>query len=91
MKTHDTGRRNISDAERWASMAGGAALTLYGLARFRRRGWILATFGILLLRRGATGHCHTYDYLGGSTAEGSSMLPPHGDPLSDQLRGVRQG
>lgn len=83
--------RNISDAERWASMAGGTALTLYGLSRFRRQGWILAAFGLLLFRRGASGHCHTYDVLGVSTAEESGMLPPHGDPLSHQLRGVRQG
>jgi hypothetical protein len=83
--------RNISGAERWGSMVAGAALTLYGLSRFRRGGWILSAFGVLLLRRGATGHCHTYDLLGVSTAEDSSMLPPHGDPLSHQLRGVRQG
>jgi uncharacterized membrane protein len=84
-------RRNISDGERWGSIFGGAALTIYGLSRFRRGGWILATFGVLLLRRGATGHCDTYDLLGVSTAEGSSMLPPHGDPFSHQLRRVREG
>jgi uncharacterized membrane protein len=78
--------RNISEAERWGSMVGGAALTLYGVSRFRRHGWILAAFGVFLFRRGATGYCHTYDALGVSTAEGSSMLPPHGDPLSHQLR-----
>jgi uncharacterized membrane protein len=82
---------NISTAERWGSMLGGAALTLYGLSRLRRGGWILAGFGVLLFGRGAGGHCRTYDLLGVSTAERSDMLPPHGDPLDDQLRGVRQG
>jgi hypothetical protein len=48
-------------------MAAGAALTAYGLSRFRRRGWILAGFGILLFRRGATGYCITYDVLGINT------------------------
>ncbi|HEY7497966.1 MAG TPA: DUF2892 domain-containing protein [Vicinamibacterales bacterium] len=89
MKTGST--RNISDAERWGSMIGGAALTLYGLSRFSRGGWILSAFGVLLFRRGATAHCHTYDLFGVSTAEGSDMLPPHGDPLSHQLRGIREG
>jgi uncharacterized membrane protein len=86
---HYTRSRNISDAERWASMAGGAALTLYGLSRLRRHGWTLIPFGVWLFRRGSTGHCVTYDVLGVSTAEmaeRSSMLPPHGDPLSHQLR-----
>jgi len=59
---------NISEAERWGSMVVGAALTLYGLSRLRRHGWILATFGTLLFRRGVTGHCYTYDLLGITTA-----------------------
>ena len=50
-------------------MIGGAALTLYGLGRWRRGGWILAGFGVLLFRRGATGHCVTYDLLGVSSGE----------------------
>lgn len=90
MTEHQSCGRNISDVERWASLASGTALTLYGLSRLRRHGWILAAFGILLFRRGATGHCHTYQWLGVNTAEDSSMLPPHGDPLADQLRRVRQ-
>jgi len=81
--------RNMHDVERWLSIAGGAALTAYGLGR-QRLGWTLAMCGVWLLRRGATGHCHTYDLLGISMAEESGMLPPHGDPLSHQLRGLRQ-
>ena len=53
----------MSDADRWGSIIGGVALTYYGFRRFRRGGWILAGFGLLLLRRGATGHCSTYDLL----------------------------
>jgi uncharacterized membrane protein len=78
--------RNMSDAERWGSMAAGAALALYGLSRMRRHGWILAMFGALLFRRGTSGHCYTYELLGVSTADRSDMLTPHGDPLSHQLR-----
>jgi uncharacterized membrane protein len=54
----------MSEADRLGSLIGGAALTLYGLRRWRRGGWILAGFGVLLFRRGATGHCLTYDLLG---------------------------
>jgi hypothetical protein len=61
--------RNISEGERWGSMLAGTALTLYGLSRLRRHGWILATFGVLLFRRGAAGHCYTYDVMGVSTAD----------------------
>lgn len=59
--------RNISEAERWLSIGAGIALTVYGLTK-RRAGWVLAGFGAMLLHRGTTGHCHTYDALGISTA-----------------------
>jgi uncharacterized membrane protein len=62
-------RRNISDAERWGSMVAGAALTLYGLNRWRRGGWLLTAGGVYLFQRGKTGHCYTYDLLGVSTAD----------------------
>jgi uncharacterized membrane protein len=61
--------RNISQTERWGSIAAGAAMAMYGLSRRQRAGWTLAAFGAWLFRRGATGHCHTYDLLGFSTAE----------------------
>jgi uncharacterized membrane protein len=60
--------RNISDAERWLSMAAGTGLALYGLTRRRTSGWALAAFGGMLLQRGATGHCHTYEAFGINTA-----------------------
>lgn len=61
--------RNISEAERWLSIAAGIGLATYGLTR--RRGaaaLMLAAFGGLLVRRGASGHCHTYELFGINTA-----------------------
>jgi uncharacterized membrane protein len=60
--------RNISEFERWASMAAGAGMMLYGLSRRRGNGWILATFGGLLFRRGFVGHCVTYELFDINTA-----------------------
>ena len=63
--------RNISDAEKWGSIAAGTALALYGLSRRRTSGVVLAALGGMLVRRGASGHCSTYEMLGINTA-GSS-------------------
>ena len=60
--------RNISEAERWASMAGGIGLAAYGVSRRRPTGWIVAGLGAMLFRRGLSGHCHTYEMLGLNTA-----------------------
>lgn len=60
--------RNISDSERWISMAAGAGLTAYGMGKGRLPGWALAGLGVLLFRRGMTGHCDTYRMLGLNTA-----------------------
>jgi len=60
--------RNISEAERWASMAGGVGLAAYGISKGRLPGWALAGLGALLFRRGMTGHCDTYQMLGLNTA-----------------------
>jgi uncharacterized membrane protein len=60
--------QNISDAERWASVAAGAGLAVYGVSRRTIGGWLMAGFGALLLQRGVSGHCHTYDVLGLNTA-----------------------
>ncbi len=64
--------QNINEAERWASMAAGAALAAYGLSRRRGSGWILAALGGALLQRGYTGYCHVYDALGMNSAGGPS-------------------
>jgi uncharacterized membrane protein len=63
--------RNINNAERWASMAAGAALAAYGLSRRRGGGWMLAAVGGALVQRGVTGFCHVYDALGMNSAVGS--------------------
>jgi len=60
--------RNISDAERWISLAAGAGLAAYGLTRRTTSGWVMAGLGALLVRRGTTGHCDTYQMLGLNTA-----------------------
>ena len=61
--------RNISEVERWVSVAAGTGLTLYGLSRRKKpAGWVLAALGGALLERGATGRCRTYEALGMNTA-----------------------
>jgi len=60
--------RNLSEFERWASIAAGTALAVYGLSRFRSSGWLYAGVGGLLLRRGVTAHCDVYEALGVNTA-----------------------
>jgi uncharacterized membrane protein len=60
--------RNISDVEKWVSLAAGAGLTIYGISRARRAGWLLAAVGGMLLERGATGHCRVYEALNINTA-----------------------
>jgi uncharacterized membrane protein len=60
--------RNISNVEKWISIAAGAGLAAYGLARLKRDGWMYAGLGGLLLRRGITQHCDVYEALGMNTA-----------------------
>jgi uncharacterized membrane protein len=59
---------NISDVEKWISLAAGAGMTVYGLRRARRGGWMLAALGGYLVERGVTGHCHVYEALNVNTA-----------------------
>ena len=60
--------RNLGDLERWVSLAAGAGLTIYGLSRLRRNGWLYAALGGVLLQRGVTAHCQVYEALGLNTA-----------------------
>jgi uncharacterized membrane protein len=62
-------RGNISETERWVSMAAGAGLVAYGLTRRRGSRLVVAGLGALLARRGVTGHCDVYKALGFNTAE----------------------
>jgi uncharacterized membrane protein len=60
--------RNISNVEKWASIAAGAGLAAYGFSRLKRNGWLYAGLGGLLVRRGVTQHCDVYEALGLNTA-----------------------
>jgi uncharacterized membrane protein len=61
--------QNISEVERWGSLALGAVLVLAGFSRGRGTGLLLGLAGGALVYRGVTGHCHGYDILGINTAE----------------------
>ena len=60
--------RNISDTEKWLSIAAGTGLALYGISRRNKQGWLMTAIGGMLLQRGTTGHCHLYEALGLNTA-----------------------
>ncbi|MBV9470280.1 MAG: DUF2892 domain-containing protein [Abitibacteriaceae bacterium] len=60
---------NVGEKERWASLAGGGALLLYGLSRKSLGGMIVAALGGSLLYRGVTQHCPVYSSMGINTAE----------------------
>jgi uncharacterized membrane protein len=60
--------RNLSELERWASIAAGTGLAMFGLSRLKSNGWLYAGLGAILLRRGFTAHCDVYDALGLNTA-----------------------
>jgi len=64
--------RNLSEFERWTSLAAGTGLAIYGLTRLQNRGWLYAALGGYLLRRGATAHCDIYEALGVNTSGLSS-------------------
>ncbi|HEX9367534.1 MAG TPA: SRPBCC family protein [Vicinamibacterales bacterium] len=67
-------KRNLSELERWASIAAGAGLAAYGLSRLKSNGLLYAGVGGLLLRRGVRAHCDLYDVIGVNTA-GTSNGP----------------
>jgi uncharacterized membrane protein len=60
--------RNLSEVERWASIAAGTGLAIYGLTNLKSAGWLYAGIGGLLLRRGVTAHCDLYEAVGMNTA-----------------------
>lgn len=72
MATMQGQNSNISQFERWASLAGGVVLGLYGFTRRSFGGLLLGATGGWLVYRGATGHCPVYQALGISHADASA-------------------
>jgi uncharacterized membrane protein len=60
---------NVGSSERVISLLGGGVLLAYGLSRGGISGLGVGLIGGALAYRGWTGHCHTYDALGISTAD----------------------
>lgn len=60
---------NVSDAERWVSLASGLVLTMLGINRRGIPGMVIGGVGAGLLYRGATGHCSMYQAAGIDTAQ----------------------
>ncbi len=59
--------KNVGQAERMASLVGGALLALVGVSRMSLTNVILVGVGASLLFRGSTGHCSLYQQLGMNT------------------------
>jgi uncharacterized membrane protein len=60
---------NVGDNERLISVAGGGALSIYGMKRGGLGGLLMTIAGGALIYRGATGHCDLYRALSVSTAK----------------------
>jgi hypothetical protein len=61
---------NVGNAERILSAIAGGALMLRGFSSLSIGGLVTGILGGSLLYRGLTGHCHVYEALNLSTAEG---------------------
>lgn len=66
IRVHDG--RNVNSVERWSSVAAGIGLAAYGLSKRRGTRWAFAGLGALLVGRGISGYCHTYEMFGINTA-----------------------
>ena len=84
---------NVGEAERWASLAGGAALGVYGLTRGQLGGLALAVAGGALMYRGLSGQCPLYCALGVSTADAhgpaTSIPAGHGVKVEESITIMR--
>ena len=63
---------NVGADERQLSLVLGSTILVGGVLLASTRSFLTAAIGLGLLYRGMTGHCHAYDALGISTAEGSA-------------------
>ena len=64
---------NVGNAERIASVVGGALLAYYGLRKPNAGGVAMAAAGGALLFRGATGYCPVNEALGRDSSSGKSI------------------
>ena len=77
-------RQNVGQGERKVSLAAGAILSVFGLARRDLPGLLMAAVGGGLVYRGATGHCHAYEAMGVDTNDGQShALLGNGKPADE--------
>ena len=61
---------NVGEVERYGSIVGGAALTVYALRRLSHAdGWAALALGGGLLWRGLSGHCGLYNAIGVNTSQ----------------------
>lgn len=65
---------NVGEGERAVSVAAGAILAIFGIARRSLPGLVVAGAGGALLYRGITGHSPTYQALGMDTAQGDQAI-----------------
>lgn len=68
------GGSNIGETERLASIAGGALLAVFGLARRSRFDFFPMALGAFLLARGLTRRCPIYEVLGVSTGDDENIF-----------------
>jgi uncharacterized membrane protein len=76
---------NVGETERYISIAGGAILAAYGLARGSLSGLLLGCIGAGFIYRGVTGHCQVYEALGQNTADESAQQSGGREPATQQL------
>jgi uncharacterized membrane protein len=81
--TLTSGKVNVGEKERWASVLGGGALVLYAL---KKRSWpslALALLGGAFIYRGTTGHCPAYQALKLNRADPEEGAPQEADVLPE--------
>lgn len=64
---NNPGKTNVGDIERVVSAAAGGTLVTWGLRRRTLGGIAVAAVGAELIRRGISGHCMVYEWLGRDT------------------------
>ncbi|WP_459554989.1 YgaP family membrane protein [Lacunimicrobium album] len=70
-------KANISENEKWMSLAAGAYLGLSGFKQGGLTGVLSIAAGAGLLYRGLTNHCYLYDQLGINTAKPDMTAVPY--------------